>query len=161
MISIESARSTSDYKLVLSLIAEYVAWLDIDLSFQNYAEEMASFPGYYVPPKGDLILAKEDSGTLVEETPLGCVALRPMAGDGCCEMKRLWVTPEARGKGIARLLVSQAIKQAESMGYREMRLDTLSHMTEARALYQKFGFVEIEPYYKNPHQGASYMSKKL
>ena len=158
-IVIRSPQNDQDLARAAILIAEYVSWLDIDLSFQNYEEEKATFPGQYAPPRGALAIAFDSVSP--ESRELGVVALRPLAEEGVCEMKRLWVTVPARGLRIADRLVTHIISSAEEMGYREIRLDTLPHMTAARALYRKFGFVEIEPYYENPHNGAVFMSKKL
>jgi ribosomal protein S18 acetylase RimI-like enzyme len=96
----------------------------------------------------------------MEREPCGCVALRRIA-EGVCEMKRLYVRDRARGRGVGRELVSRIIEAARERGYGLMRLDTLSPMEPARALYKKFGFREIPPYIYNPIPGALFMEKKL
>jgi len=89
------------------------------------------------------------------------VALQRLDGTRVCEMKRLYVRPSARGLGLGAALVTAIINTAEEVGYAEMKLDTLPWLKEAFALYQRFGFVEIEPYYNNPITGTRYLGKKL
>jgi ribosomal protein S18 acetylase RimI-like enzyme len=74
-------------------------------------------------------------------------------------LKRLYVSPEGRGFGLGERLVDAVVKGAKRIGYREMRLDTLPSMTGAIALYQKFGFEPIEPYYETPVIGTIFMHR--
>ena len=76
-------------------------------------------------------------------------------------MKRLCVYAEGRGGGLGRDLVDTLIEVAERIGYREMRLDTLPSMAEARGLYRKLGFEVIEPYYDTPVAGTLFMRRRL
>jgi ribosomal protein S18 acetylase RimI-like enzyme len=139
-----------------TLFREYADLLGIDLSFQGFEAEVASLPGKYAPPTGDLILACAPSGDA-----LGCVAVRPLEGTAVCEMKRLYVRSAARGLGIGTALVAAIIKSAEELGYTEMKLDTLPSMPEASALYKRFGFSQIPAYYDNPVAGTVYLCKQL
>ena len=117
---------------------------------------MEAMPGNYAPPGGELLLAWYSNGT-----PVGCVGLRPIDPLGCCEMKRLYVSPEGRGFGLGERLVGAILKEAERIGYREMRLDTLPSMAGAIALYRKSGFEPIEPYYDTPVIGTIFMRRVL
>jgi ribosomal protein S18 acetylase RimI-like enzyme len=139
-----------------TLFREYADWLGIDLSFQGFEAELASLPGKYAPPTGDLILACAPSGDA-----LGCVAVRPLEGTAACEMKRLYVRPAGRRSGIGTALVTAIIKSAEELGYAEMKLDTLPSMPEALALYKRYGFAEIPAYYHNPVAGTVYLGRQL
>lgn len=117
----------------------------IDMGYQSIEAELAGLPGAYGPPKGGVWLAYDEVGELV-----GCVALRPMADDGVCELKRLFVRPARRGAGAGRALTARAIAAARDRGYRLMRLDTGTFLDASRALYASLGFVERGPYYEVP-----------
>jgi GNAT superfamily N-acetyltransferase len=149
-------RHLQDIAEAAVLFREYADWLGIDLSFQGFEAELASLPGKYAPPSGELMLAWSTTG----ET-LGCVAMRPLEGTMVCEMKRLYVRPAARGLGIGVALVEAIIGCAQELGYAEMKLDTLAGMQEAFALYKRFGFREIPAYYRNPVPGTVYLGKRL
>ena len=154
-VSIEPAAGAGDMALVHGLFVEYADWLDFDLCFQGFDEELATLPGKYAPPDGGLWLARV-GGALA-----GVVGLRPL-DPGVCELKRLWVRPDCRGHGLGRRLTQTAIEAARAAGYRSMRLDTIGGlMQEARALYESLGFKETAPYYRNPHPGADYMELDL
>lgn len=140
--------------VVRELIVEYGESLEIDLSYQNFREEVASLPGDYAPPGGQLLLGR------VAGAPAGCVGLRRL-DPRRCEMKRLYVRPAYRGTGLGRLLVESAIRQARDLGYLELRLDTLATMTEAHALYARFGFRPIAPYTKAFAPGSRFYGLRL
>lgn len=150
--SIRQAVSTADIAHARSLFEEYAAWLAVDLCFQGFAEELATLPGAYAPPRGRLFLAGAD--------PIGCIALRPLSED-VGEVKRLYVRPAARGTGLGEALVSALLSDARAVGYRELKLDTLEWMRDARRLYERLGFAQCSPYYHNPLPGAVYMSIAL
>jgi ribosomal protein S18 acetylase RimI-like enzyme len=149
-------RTADDLAAVTRLFQAYAASLDIDLAYQGFESEILSMPGQYAPPAGELLLARDESGK-----PIGCVGLRAIEPAGCCELKRLYVEPEARGSGCGRALVEALIRVAERRGYREMRLDTLPSMRRAQALYRKLGFEVIRPYYETPVAGTVFMRRVL
>ncbi len=154
MLRIVAAKTEADIAHVRELFTEYGAALGIDLSFQNFEQELAALPGDYAPPSGRLFLAFEDAQAT------GCGALRKIEGE-TCEMKRLYVHPAFRGKGVGRLLAAALIAAAREIGYARMRLDTLPSMKEAAALYRSLGFREIEPYRYNPVPGTLFMELNL
>jgi putative acetyltransferase len=149
------ASSTEQVQQVRQLFVEYAAWLGINLCFQNFDEELAELPGDYAPPSGRLFLA--DDGNDV----MGCVALRKI-DERAGEMKRLYVRPQFRGRGLGRTLTEKLIAEAKQIGYASLRLDTLpGKMDQAIAMYRSLGFQDIAPYYKNPVAGATFMELNL
>ena len=155
MLRITQATTQSDIEQARTLFKEYEANLGISLCFQNFAEELANLPGDYAPPDGRLLLARE------YDQLLGCIALRPL-GPTTCEMKRLFVRPEYRARGLGRVLVEAVIEEAKKIGYTHMRLDTLPGiMDRAIALYRAAGFIEIPSYYQNPVDTATFMELDL
>ena len=134
----------------------YAGWLGVDLSYQNFDQEMASLPGAYSAPEGRLFFAEVDG------RPAGCVGIRPLIGsDGVCEMKRLYVTPDERGQGIGAALAMAAIKAAKEIGYRKLMLDTLPNMRMAVKLYRELGFTEAPAYYQTPVEGTMFLALDL
>lgn len=154
MIEIGDASDTTAMEVARRLFREYQEALGVDLSFQDFEEELRSLPGEYVPPRGRLLLALEDG------TPAGCVAMRPLTDD-TCEMKRLYVRPEYRAVGLGRQLAERVIAEARSAGYRRMYLDTLPMMQGAQRLYEILGFKEIPPYRYNPIAGTRFLGLDL
>jgi GNAT superfamily N-acetyltransferase len=150
------AAGPRDLAAVRELFEEYAASLEIDLAFQGFADELAALPGKYAEPRGTIILA-EGGGVVI-----GCVALRPIPeAAAACEMKRLFVRPAGRGRGVGRGLVSRILEEARARGYTAMRLDTLPSMADAVRLYRSFGFRDTGPYVYNPVPGAMFLERRL
>jgi len=154
--TIVPARTGEDLRAVAALFADYAAALPVDLAYQDFAAELAGLPGKYAAPRGALLLARGRDGAV-----LGCVGLRPIDLPECCEMKRLYLLPAARGMGLGRVLTEAVITEAKRLGYRELRLDTLASMRAAQALYARLGFVRIEPYYQPTPPGTVFMALAL
>ena len=142
--------SEKDLAEIRTLFLEYASSLGFDLCFQGFDEEVDGLPGDYAPPHGRLILARYGG------TAAGCVALR-MLSPSICEMKRMYVRPVFRGKGMGLALAEWIIREAGGIGYKRMRLDTVPGMKEAVSLYRKLGFKDIPPYRYNPIEGAVFM----
>jgi putative acetyltransferase len=152
--AIRPAGGPADMEIVRRLFEEYAAELGVDLGFQGFAEEVATLPGAYAPPRGVLLLAWS------ADAPAGCAGVRPLSPDAC-ELKRLFVRPAYRGRGLARQLSMAALGEARARNYERIRLDTLPGMVEAQRLYRDLGFQEIAPYRPNPVPGAVFMELAL
>jgi putative acetyltransferase len=149
------AESPTQIAQVRDLFLEYAQSLGFSLCFQSFDKELAGLPGDYAPPDGRLLLAQYE-GQLV-----GCVALHKLEA-GVCEMKRLYLRPQFRGKGLGRMLAERIIAEARGVGYDRIRLDTVEPvMKDAVAMYRKLGFGEIAPYRPNPNPGTLYMERAL
>ncbi|MFI5386699.1 MAG: GNAT family N-acetyltransferase [Fimbriimonadales bacterium] len=136
------------------LFLEYQRELGVDLCFQGFEEELRTLPGKYSPPSGRLLLVYE------EGRPIACGALRDL-GDGVCEIKRIYVRPEARRRGLARTISNRLLDFGRETGYRTVKLDTLRRLTGAIELYEQLGFRFIEPYNFNPEPDIVYMERTL
>src|SRR5882757_4939727 len=137
------------------LFLEYARSLGFSLCFQSFDQELAGLPGDYAPPDGRLLLAE------YRGEAAGCVALHRLGPD-ICEMKRLYLRPQFRGRGLGRLQAEVIMAEARTIGYRKMRLDTVEPvMPNAVAMYRRLGFKEIEAYRPNPIEGALYMELTL
>jgi ribosomal protein S18 acetylase RimI-like enzyme len=154
MAEIYEAKVPDDLKTARDLFEQYAHSLGFDLGFQDFAAELENLPGDYAPPHGCILLAKEGKHTV------GCVALRKW-DETISEMKRLYVIPEERGKGVGRKLAETVILRAKELGYKHMRLDTLSSMQAANRLYSSLGFHPIAPYRYNPLAGAQFYELSL
>lgn len=154
-LQISQASSAAQIAEARELFLEYAQSLGFSLCFQNFEKELAALPGDYSPPEGRLLLA-EYEGQLA-----GCVALHKLE-DSICEMKRLYLRPQFRGKGLGRVLADRIIAEARQIGYRRMRLDTVEPvMKDAVAMYHRIGFKEIDAYRANPNPGTLYMELEL
>ncbi len=153
-IVLRSPADAAELEATRAIFLEYAASLKVDLSFQSFSQELDALPGEYSEPRGALLLAWVDGAVA------GCCALRAFdASDyaNAAEMKRLYVRPAYRGLGLGRLLTEGILDAARAAAYHCVLLDTLDDMEAARALYEDLGFVEIPPYYHNPHAGAHYL----
>jgi len=151
MVTIAQVESPEQIQQAQELFTEYFAWLKTDVdtdvedfddvpSLAGYKEEIAGLPGKFAPPDGRLLLAQH------EGKAAGCVAFYKF-NDGVCEVKRMWLRPEFRGKKIGRLLMETLIEDARKLGYQSMILNTVDILTAAISLYESLGFVKTEPYY--------------
>ena len=149
------AESEGQITSIRELFLEYAQSLNFSLCFQSFEKELAELPGEYSPPAGRLLLAAHGSQLA------GCAALHKLENE-ICEMKRLYVRPEFRGKGLGRVLAERLVADAREIGYKRLRLDTVEPvMRNAVGLYRKLGFREIAPYRENPIEGALYMELEI
>lgn len=160
-IAIAPPDDAPDHEAIKALFVEYAESLGFSLAYQGFETEVAAFPGKYAPPTGALLLARADGAAA------GTVALRQLE-PGICEMKRLYVRPAYRGLrtadglSIGRALTFGIVAEARALGYRRLRLDTISgKMGAAVSLYRSMGFVDIPPYYPSPVPDTAYMELVL
>ena len=160
-IAVQVPKTPAQLEKGRALMRSFIAWhkerhgQDIDLinayfDGAAFEDEVASLPGKYGPPRGQLLLATLDGA------PVGCVALREI-DSGNCEMKRMFVYPQHHGKGVGRALAEAIIKEARALGYRAMRLDTSVRQEEANGLYRRLGFQSIKPYYELPEDVRNWL----
>lgn len=166
-LTIREAQFPQDNQRILALFTAYVESLGIDLTYQNFNDELASFPGKYTAEQGGALIIAQIQSNPAEPNAIerdhgivGCVALRRNT-DTWCEMKRLYVTTNARKTGAGVKLAQAVIQKARGLGYGGIRLDTLPAMVPALTLYRRLGFVEIEKYYETPVEGTIFMGLKL
>ena len=146
--------STAEWREARRLVEEYAASLNLDLSFQNFAQELEHFESGYSPPSGAFLLALE------KDSFVGCVGLRKLS-DTVGEVKRLYVARTARGLGLGEALVRGIVDEGKRLKYTRLVLDTLPSMLAARSLYQALGFKLIAPYRYNPVLGTAFFELTL
>lgn len=154
-LTLEQVESPAQIEQARELFLEYAQSLGFSLCFQSFDQELAGLPGDYAPPDGRLLLAR------YRDQLAGCAALRKL-DPGVCEMKRLYLRPQFRGRGLGRVMAETLIAEARVIGCGKMRLDTVEPvMPNAVAMYRRLGFKEIEPYRPNPIPGALYFELEL
>ena len=153
---IRPARVRRDLDAAQDLFAAYALSLPVNLDYQGFGSEVTDLPGKYATPRGELLVAWDEANR-----PVACVGLRPLENDEVCEMKRLYVLPEARSFGLGKSLTVAVIEAAKSRGYSSICLDTLATMATAASLYERMGFRRIEPYYGPTPAGTIFMALDL
>jgi len=154
VLVIRSAESPADLEAVRRLILAHAAALTVHAGVEQVQADAVALPGPYAPPRGGLFLA------LLDGAPAGCVALHPLdAATG--EVKRMFVLPEARGRGVARGLMDRLLAEASRLGYRALRLGTLDEMTAAQQLYRSLGFREIPGYRADEQVDTVFFERQL
>ena len=148
------ARDPEHWHQARRLMTEYADSLELDLSFQNFEHELNNLESEYAPPSGAFVLAVENAQYV------GCAGLRRHA-EGAGEIKRLYLVPQARGRGIGRVLAEAIVDAARKIGYERLLLDTLPSMTAAQLLYLSLGFRPVDPYRFNPVEGTTFLELKL
>jgi ribosomal protein S18 acetylase RimI-like enzyme len=164
---------------------EVAALCGESLAHQNLEGELASLPGLYAPPEGNMWVALQDTAqsapagqtpavgglspalpAAASPRPLGCVAIRPLPKLSTplrrvCELKRMYVAPAARGMGLGKALCQTAVSFAADAGYAVIKLDTSTDMHTAIGLYRACGFVPAERYNDDPMADTLYFELVL
>lgn len=149
-----TCQSEEDFKIAKQLTLDYLEWLGIDLDYQGTENELNSLNKIYNHPKGAFIYI------LIDNKLAGGAGVRFLKKD-ICEMKRLFIYNEFRGQQLGLLLCNKLIETSKKLGYKRMRLDTVSKLETAIKLYQQIGFYQIEPYCENPDATAKFMELVL
>lgn len=155
-VKVRAAVFPQDKETVSALFLAYAGSIPVDLDYQNFKDELAGLPGKYAEQRGGAVFLAETA----DNEAIGIVALRNFAVEGSetptCELKRLYLAPASRGKGVAKMLMDAVLARAREMGHQEMLLDTLSSMAAARKLYENYGFQEIPSYYASVDDAVFY-----
>jgi ribosomal protein S18 acetylase RimI-like enzyme len=160
---IRPASFPADKQTVHNLFLAYAESLPINLSFQNFEQEIADLPGKYAAENGGAVFLASTSPSASPPTtsqpqpqPIGCIAIRPFSPPSKCELKRLYVSPSFRGLGVGNLLLDAAVQRARELGYKEILLDTLGSMTAAMRMYERAGFERVGAYYESVEGAVFY-----
>ena len=138
-IDIRSAEDPASLAAARALVRDHMAAHSANHDAESIERVVSALPAPYLAPGGGLWVAWDG------EDALGCVALNALE-PATAELKRMYVRPEARGRGVARRLSEHAIAVATARGYARLRLGTLPSMLAAQQLYESLGFVRIAPY---------------
>jgi putative acetyltransferase len=154
MALIIECKTQNEFTAAKNLFIAYQQFLNVDLCFQSFNEELNNLQAMYSAPTGSLLLAVHNNNYI------GCVAVRKMNNTDC-EMKRLYLLDEYKGLGIGKQLVNAIMQKAAQLGYKTIKLDTLPKLDKAIDIYKKIGFKETTAYYNNPTSGVVYMQASL
>ncbi len=149
-IALEQVESEAQKEQAGALIREYLGWLnarlkrDYDMEFdvETMVESDLSDAHKFHPPFGRFYLARLQGRAV----GVGCLK-RLEANVG--EVQRMYVAPNYRGKGVGRAITHRLIDEARSIGYRQLRLESLNFLHSAHSLYRSVGFQDIDPYTEN------------
>ena len=151
---IREATFPSDTAPLVAIVRAYVRWLDMDLSYRGFEQEMQSFEQTYTLPSGMFLIAE------VPTEIAGCVGLLRHS-DEVAEVKRLYVRPAYRGSALGEKLMHALIDKAKSLGFAKLVLDSVPQTAFAQMLYERLGFAETSPYYANPVPGTRFLELVL
>jgi ribosomal protein S18 acetylase RimI-like enzyme len=138
-----------------TLMGEYGAMPHIDGRWTTVAADIAKLPQPYVAPLGALLVALDD------DEPLACGALAPLEPPAIAELKRVYVRPAGRGRGVGEAMTRALMAAATEIGYTRVRLDTAPELHAAVALYERLGFERIAPYHHNADRPFLFFERML
>ncbi len=155
MIEVLEVSTPAELDAVRTLFLEYKQAVGVDLWFgQAFQRELEALPEPYEAPGGRLVLAREG------DELAGCAALRPHGAD-TVELRRLWVRRPFRKRGVAKLLVESLMAWAREAGYHTVRMEVLSVMRPAEALFRSMGFAPVPDDRRDPFPGSFLLSRAL
>ena len=154
----EGLEHKDDVRILFSEYTDMLVSMDpgfrIYLDIQHYDDEIAGLEGKYGRPDGRLYVLYE------EGEAAACIALRRLDSRRA-ELKRLYVRPRFRGRGLSSILLERITGEADEIGYEEILLDTLPCLESAIRLYINHGFTFTERYNDSPVEGTLFMHKVL
>jgi putative acetyltransferase len=153
-MQIRQAHFPADSQAIVVLVREYAAWLNINMSFQNFEQEMAQLESIYSLPKG-LFWVVQEGVQLV-----GCVGFKHL-DVATAEVKRLYVQPAFRGQKLSEKLMQVLLDTTRRLGYQRLVLDTVPQTAFAQTLYQRMGFTPIAQYYEGPTLATQFFELPL
>lgn len=151
-LAIERVTDDASWPAVDAMLRDYVPWVMREMEsaygfrFENlereaelHHEAFAAEARAMMRGEGCLLLARH------RQVPAAVVALKHIDAS-TAEVKRLYVHPDARGHGIGRALMNELVLQARQSGYRTLRLETMTFMKAAIAIYASLGFDQVEAF---------------
>lgn len=148
-------KTSQDFDNLRVLFKEYFSAQKDSLGCQDFEGELDSLEKLYNNDDTSFILVKDLDHRLV-----ACGGIKKLDDDSC-ELKRVYVRPEYRGRGIARELTNIAINKAKKNNFAKIVLDTSHNLKSALNLYYSLGFEHIEPYYESPCHNPLYLALEL
>ncbi len=121
-------------KIVFTALAEYGLTHD-SIGVDSDLEDIEA---NYIRTGGMFEIVEDDDGQII-----GCVGLHRIS-DGVCELRKMYLEREVRGKGLGKRLLERCVEQARRLGYRRVELETAAPLKEAISLYERYGFRPIE-----------------
>lgn len=137
----------ADHADARALLERYLAELVLVLPDFDPARSVSAEPDEMAPPRGGFLVAYEGGH------PVACGGVKRIA-EGVGEIKRMFVAPETRGRGVGRRLLAALEEVAAGLGCTTIVLDTARPLAAAQALYRAAGYRDVPPYNDNPFAGA-------
>jgi len=144
----------ADHEGVTRELAAYLAFLGETPDPDGLDHDVAEWPREYDGVAGVMLVVVDPAGTVV-----GTAAVRRLE-PGVVELKRMWLRPACRGRGLARHLMDRCLDEARGLGGRVLRLDSERRLQAAVRLYRGYGFEEIADYNRNPRADV-WMERRL
>ncbi len=134
----------ADHAGVARELAAYFAFLGEEVDPDGLDHDVADWQHEYGGVTGVMLVVVDPAGLVV-----GTAAVRRLE-PGVAELKRMWLRPEHRGRGLADRLMERVLAEARALGAKALRLDSEHRLAAAVRLYRRYGFREIADYNRNP-----------
>lgn len=131
--------SRDDGPAVMELVASVLQEYGLKSDPVSTDADLADIEASYQSMGGWFQVVESQDGRIV-----GSVGLHP-EGEESCELRKMYLLPEARGFGLGRFLLEEALEKAQQLGFRRVTLETAKVLREAKTLYERYGFQQYEP----------------